>query len=196
MKIDKIQDQHVEQIVDIFDEELNVSILNLFGKEFIEKMFKSLLVSNLGFVSISDETFKVTGFIIMIKKDISLFRCITFKSLINFFTKILTNYSNLKAFLISFFKLYLLRNNIKNNDDTAVELSHFAVKDAYKGRGVGSQLVKKLEEQAKTDGYLRVFTSSHNQRLVDYYLLKKKARILRIVDIGIYKSHNIMWDIN
>ena len=90
----------------------------------------------------------------------------------------------------------MLRNNIKNNDDTAVELSHFAVKDVYKGRGVGSQLVKKLEEQAKIDGYLRVFTSSHNQRLVDYYLKKKKARILRIVDIGIYKSQNIMWDIN
>ena len=32
MKIDKIQEQHIKQIVDIFDEELNVSILNLFGK--------------------------------------------------------------------------------------------------------------------------------------------------------------------
>ena len=44
MKIDKIQEQHIKQIVDIFDEELNVSILNLFGKEFVEKMFKSLHV--------------------------------------------------------------------------------------------------------------------------------------------------------
>ena len=88
MKIDKIQEQHIKQIVDIFDEELNVSILNLFGKEFVEKMFKSLLKNNLGFVSISDETHKVTGFIIMIKKDISLFRCVTFKSLINFSCRI------------------------------------------------------------------------------------------------------------
>ena len=193
--VKEIQNEHLDEVVEIFFEELKISILSLFGKEFIKKMFILLLKENLGFVSLSDESNKVNGFIIMVKQDISLFKCITFRSILNFITKILTNYSILKAFLISFFKLYLLRNSLKDDTKSSVELSHFAVKDSFKGKGIGTNLIKRLEKQAKQESYSKVFTSTHNLRLVEFYKIKKNAKILHIVDVGTYKSHNIIWDI-
>ena len=102
----------------------------------------------------------------------------------------------LKAFFISFFRLYLSRDNLWNKDKSTVELSHFAVREGYKSKGVGSELIRRLEEQAKLEGYIKVFTSTHNLDLVQSYKIKKKAEILSVIDIEIYKSHNIIWTIN
>ena len=52
-----------------------------------------------------------------------------------------------------------------------------------------------LEQQAKLEGFSKVFTSTHNLKLVKFYLRKKNAKILSIIDVGLYKSHNIIWEI-
>tara|TARA_B100001057_G_C22488587_1_gene809305 strand:- start:151 stop:744 length:594 start_codon:yes stop_codon:yes gene_type:complete len=195
-KIVRIQKDHLDQIIEIFLTELSISPIALLGKKFIKKMFQLLLKENLGFVSISEETQNVIGFIIMNKKKISLFRCITFESLIYLITKILIKKIYLKAFFTSFFRLYLSRDNLWNKDKSTVELSHFAVREGYKNKGVGSELIRRLEEQAKLEGYTKVFTSTHNLDLVQSYKIKKKAEILSVIDIEIYKSHNIIWTIN
>lgn len=195
-KIVRIQKDHLDQIIEIFLTELSISPIALLGKKFIKKMFQLLLKENLGFVSISEETQNVIGFIIMNKKRISLFRCITFESLIYLITKILIKKIYLKAFFTSFFRLYLSRDNLWNKDKSTVELSHFAVREGYKNKGVGSELIRRLEEQAKLEGYTKVFTSTHNLDLVQSYKIKKKAEILSVIDIEIYKSHNIIWTIN
>ncbi len=195
-KIVRIQKDHLDQIIEIFLAELSITPLALLGKKFLKKMFQLLLKKNLGFVSISEETQNVIGFIIMNKKKISLFRCITFESIIYLITKILIKKIYLKAFFISFFRLYLSRDNLWNKDKSTVELSHFAVREGYKSKGVGSELIRRLEEQAKLEGYIKVFTSTHNLDLVQSYKIKKKAEILSVIDIEIYKSHNIIWSIN
>ena len=195
-KIVRIQKDHLDQIIEIFLAELSITPIALLGKKFLKKMFQLLLKKNLGFVSISEETQNVIGFIIMNKKKISLFRCITFESIIYLITKILIKKIYLKAFFISFFRLYLSRDNLWNKDKSTVELSHFAVREGYKSKGVGSELIRRLEEQAKLEGYIKVFTSTHNLDLVQSYKIKKKAEILSVIDIEIYKSHNIIWTIN
>ena len=195
-KIVRIQKDHLEEIIEIYLAELSISPIALLGKKFIKKMFQLLLKKNLGFVSISEETQNIIGFVIMKKKETTLFRCITFESLINFITKILIKKVYLKAFFISFFRLYLNRDNLWNNDKSTVELSHFAVREGYKSKGVGSELIRRLEEQAKLEGYNKVFTSTHNLDLAQFYKIKKKAEILSVIDIEIYKSHNIIWIIN
>jgi len=195
-KIVRIQKDHLDQIIEIFLAELSITPIALLGKKFLKKMFQLLLKKNLGFVSISEETQNVIGFIIMNKKKISLFRCITFESIIYLITKILIKKIYLKAFFISFFRLYLSRDNLWNKDKSTVELSHFAVREGYKSKGVGSELIRRLEEQAKLEGYNKVFTSTHNLDLAQFYKIKKKAEILSVIDIEIYKSHNIIWTIN
>ncbi len=194
IRIEEIRKEHLDQIVEIFFMELNSSVLSLLGKKFIRKNFIHLIKDNLGFISISEKS-EITGFIFMKKKDFSFFKCLTFESFLYFFTKILFSYKNLKAFLISFLKLYLYRYKIINGNQSTVELFHFAVKNAYKGNGIGSELIKKLEQQAKLEGFSKVFTSTHNLKLVKFYQRKKNAKILSIIDVGLYKSHNIIWDI-
>jgi len=194
-KIIRIREEHLDQILEIFFEELNISILSLLGKKFIKKNLIYLIRDNVGFVSILENNGKVLGFIFMKKKNFSLLKCLTFESFFYFLTKILTSYVNLKAFLISFFQLYIGRSEIIKNDKATVELSHFAVKNDYKSNGIGSELIKRLEKEAKLVGHNKVFTSTHNLKLVQFYKIKKNAKILSIIDIGPYKSHNIVWDI-
>ena len=194
-KIIRIREEHLDQILEIFFEELNISVLSLLGKKFIKKNFIYLIRDNLGFVSISENNGKILGFIFMKKKNFSLFKCLTFESSFCFLTKILASYVNFKAFIISFFQLYIRRSDIINNDKATVELSHFAVKNDHKSKGIGSELIKRFENEAKLVGYNKVFTSTHNLKLVQFYKTKKNARIISIIDIGLYKSHNIIWDI-
>ena len=194
-KIKNASSEHAKDIANIFLEELSISTLSLFGRKFIENMFKILIKENLGFVSISEKSLKVIGFVIMTKKDISLFRCLTLDTIFVFLGKILFNYKYLKAFTISFFKLYLQRSGLKNHDISAVELSHIAVKQDYKSQGIGKELIKSFEDQAKRNGFQKVFTSTHNKRFAEYYKNNKNAEILSIIDLGIYKSYNIIWKI-
>ena len=154
-----------------------------------------LVKENSGFVSISEQSSKVVGFVIMTKKDISLFRCLTFKSFFFLIKKILLNFRYFKAFTISFFKLYLQRSSLKNYDMSAVELSHIAVKKDFKSQKIGTNLIKRFEDQAKKDGYKKIFTSSHNEKLVEHYKKIKDAEVLSIIDLGTYKSYNVIWNI-
>lgn len=194
-KIKSVSNEHIKEITDIFFEELNISTLSLFGQEFIENMFEILVKENSGFVSISEQSSKVVGFVIMTKKDISLFRCLTFKSFFFLIKKILLNFRYFKAFTISFFKLYLQRGSLKNHDMSAVELSHIAVKKDFKSQKIGTNLIKSFEDQAKKDGYKKIFTSSHNEKLVEHYKKIKNAQVLSIIDLGTYKSYNVIWNI-
>lgn len=125
--IQPLKFKHIDQVSNIFMLELKVSILSLFGKGFIKKMFNLLMKENSGFIYRSNKNEEIEGFIFATKKDISLFRCITFSSLIFFTMNVLTNYTNLKFFLISFFKIYLKRSKFKQGKKI-IELSHFAVK--------------------------------------------------------------------
>jgi hypothetical protein len=195
MKIEKIENRHIDEIVEIYIKELNMTLLSMLGRNFIKKMFEISLKDNLGFVSLSDENLKVNGFVFMTKKDVSLFRCINLHTLFCFIKNILFDFKNLKAFIISFFKLYLQRNSLKNNFNRVVELSHIAVTELNKSKGIGSQLIKNFEKHAILEGYNTVFSSTHNQKFAEYYVKKKNARLLSIIDIGIYKSHTIIWNL-
>ena len=193
--IERAEEKHLDQIVEIFFNELNISPISSLGKNFIKDMFFLSLKNEYGFVCLSKNKFKVIGFIFITKKNLHLFRCISLRSIFLFIRVTLTNYAILKAFLISFFRLFLLRDNLKNNDISAIELSHFAVMKDYKGKGIGNELIKAIEKHAKINEYSKIFTSTHNLRLAEFYKKSRNAKILYTIDIGIYKSYNIVWNI-
>ena len=76
-----------------------------------------------------------------------------------------------------------------------IELSQFAVKEGFKGMGLGSKLVESLEIPAKNEGFSLVFTRTHNIRLVKHYKKSREAKLLLKVPLGTYESHLLEWSI-
>ena len=193
--IERADKKYLDQIVEIFYKELYISPITFLGKQFIKDMFISILKDEYGYVCLSKNEHKVLGFIFIIKKNLPLFRCISLRSIFLFITVILTDYVKLKAFLISFLRLFLLRANLKNDNISTIELSHFAITQEHKKKGIGKELIKAIEKYAKINKYSTIFTSTHNLKLVEFYKKSKNAKLLSKIDIGIYESYNIIWSI-
>ena len=196
MNIIKFENQHIPQVVEIHQLELEVGVLNYFGNQFLKRMYSSLLKDNWGYVIISDDGETVVGFVFATKKDTSLLKCLSLNSVIIFLKNILFDFAKAKAFFIAFRKLYLSSNEFSFDlEGRRIELSQFAVKEGFKGMGLGFKLVESLEIQAKNEGFSIVFTWTHNIGLVKHYKKSREAKLLLKVPLGTYESHLLEWSI-
>ena len=194
MEIVNVSNNHIKSIVNIHKRELRDGILNLFGKDFLFRMYVELIKDNWGLVCISEKN--VVGFIISTEKKISLEKLLSIKSIFVFLFNTIFSLRNLKKFIVAINVLYIKKNNdfhkIKNN---FVELSHFAVKRDLQGKGIGSKLIKNFELKARNKGYLRIYTRTHNPRLVEYYKREKNAEIFSSRNLKGYTTYYLIWDI-
>ena len=196
MNIIKFENQHIPQVVEIHQLELEVGVLNYFGNQFLKRMYSSLLKDNWGYVVISDDGETVVGFVFATKKNISLLKCLSLNSVIILLKNILFDFAKANTFFINFRKLYLGSNEFAFNlEGRRIELSQFAVKEGFKGMGLGSKLVESLEIQAKNEGFSLVFTRTNNIRLVKHYKKSRAAKLLLKVPLGTYESHLLEWSI-
>ena len=147
-------------------------------------------------MKVSDDGETVVGFVFATKKDTSLLKCLSLNSMIIFLKNILFDFAKAKAFFIAFRKLYLSSNEFSFDlEGRRIELSQFAVKEGFKGIGLGSKLVESLEIQAKNEGFSLVFTRTNNIRLVKHYKKSRAAKLLLKVPLGTYESHLLEWSI-
>ena len=76
-----------------------------------------------------------------------------------------------------------------------VELSHFAIKEEWKGKGIGGILIKKFEEATKARGFSSIYTRTHNERLSSHYIKKRRAKVLKRIPMDSYNSLILKWGI-
>jgi len=193
VNIIKFENQHIPQVVEIHQLELEVGVLSYFGNQFLKRMYSSLLKDNRRYVVISDDGETVVGFVFATKKDISLLKCLSLNSVIILLKNILFDFAKANTFFIAFRKLYLSSNEYL--EGRRIELSQFAVKEGFKGMGLGSKLVESLEIQAKKEGFSIVFTWTHNIGLVRHYKKSREAKLLLKFSLGTYDSHLLEWSI-
>jgi hypothetical protein len=190
-----IEESHVGLICKIHQIELKVGILNLFGPKFLENMYISLLrKGNWGFLAkVNDD---VIGFIFATKYQLSLINCLCSHSLFCLLINLLRNPLKLISFIMAIRHSYFGKQNEKIiSTENMIELSHFAVREEWKGFGVGKILVEKLENKASQGGFNFVFTRTHNERLSKYYINKKNAFLITTHLLGSYETSVLKWKI-
>lgn len=116
--------------------------------------------------------------ILSLIKNISIVLKLFFRRLQLFFSKNLVNLN-----------LSLLENNI--------ELGYIAVSKTKRSIGLGAKLINEFERISNIKfGYKKIFTRTHNERLTNFYLDKKKAFILKQkFTINSYTC-TLLWEIN
>ena len=191
----KLKETDILSISEIHKYELKIGVLALFGSPFLRQMYLSLLNrGNWGFIAkVEGET---VGYIFATQTEISLLKCLSIQSILRFLLNSISNPLKFFSFFIAFKESYLNNSNDKIIPiKTMIELSHFAIKEDWKSKGIGGNLIEKLEAKAKESGFSSVFTRTHNQRLSSYYIKSRKAKVLKRLPMASYVSLVLKWEI-
>ena len=191
----KLTETDAISISEIHKQELDVGVLTLFGSPFLNQMYLNILRGgNWGFVAkVEGET---VGYIIATQTKTSLFKCLSIQSILHFLFSSVLNPLKFFSFLIAFREYYLNNSYDKiKPTKTIIELSHFAIIEDCKSKGIGENLIKKLEAKAKGSGFSSVFTRTHNERLSSYYIKNRKAKVLKRLPMASHNSLILKWRI-
>ena len=189
----EIKRSNTKKIAEIHCEELEESVVSFFGSDFVERLYANLLeVGNWGFVA-KDER-NVVGFVFATKVKVPLQKSLTFSSIIFFLLESIRSPVKFYSFLVAFKEFFLLRGKAKTRPtNTTIELSHFAVREHHKGTGIGGALIGMLEEKAREEGFLCVFTRTHNKRLSEHYVRTKNGKVVETIPLGGHDSIVLEW---
>ena len=189
----EIQRSNTKKIAEIHCEELGEGVVSLFGSKFVQRLYVNLLeVGNWGFMA-KDEG-DVVGFVFATKVEVPLQKSLTFSSIIFFLLESIRSPVKFYSFLVAFKEFFLLRGEAKTRlTNTTIELSHFAVREYHKGIGIGGTLIAMLEERAREEGFLCVFTRTHNKRLSEHYVRTKNAKVVETISLGQHDSTILEW---
>lgn len=187
---------HINSISKIHKSELCNSVLDLFGDKFLYNLYDELLKENYGLIAKSG--CQIVGFVTASKKDILFIKCLSKISIITFCFNIFRKFDKFVSFLILFHKIYInksLKFKLFANQNS-IELFSIAVKKKYQGRGIGKKLIKALEQKAKSDKVLEIFTKTHNNNLLNFYYKSKNANLLKRIYLKNYILNIVKWKIN
>ena len=125
---------------------------------------------------------------------VPLQKSLTFSSIIFFLLESIRSPVKFYSFLVAFKEFFLLRGKAKTRPtNTTIELSHFAVREHHKGTGIGGALIGMLEEKAREEGFLCVFTRTHNKRLSEHYVRTKNGKVVETIPLGGHDSIVLEW---
>jgi len=125
---------------------------------------------------------------------VPLQKSLTFSSVIFFLLELIRRPTKFYSFLVAFKEFFLLRGKAKTKPiNTIIELSHFALREQYKGGGIGGTLIGMLEERAREKGFVCVFTRTHNKRLSEHYMSIKNATVVERISLGGHDSTILEW---
>lgn len=74
--------------------------------------------------------------------------------------------------------------------DTA-EIAIFCVRESYRGLGIGNGLVSSAVKWCTDNKIKVIYTTTHNERLVKFYLKNYSGEVVSIVNLGAYQSVRI-----
>lgn len=80
---------------------------------------------------------------------------------------------------------------IKNREMDDGEILIFCVKDCYRSVGIGSSLINSAVEFCHANRIKNIFTTTHNDRLTDFYINNYGGEIISKIDFGFYQASEV-----
>lgn len=194
MEIININKSHISEISKLHEDIFKDSFFCKFGLKFIEKFFYKLMDINWGFVLI-DKYKNVKGYILATEKKISFIEVLDFSDLLIFFKNVIFDLKIIKTFFISLKNYFFLRNKTNFYKENMVEISHFGIVYGSRSKGLGSKLIDQFEKEALRKKHNIIKTITHNSKLVNFYISKKNAQILKSSNIANLEIKLLYWEI-
>lgn len=170
----------LDEIILIHKDSFPKGIQTYMGDEYLRRRYRFLIrYSEIKLVSEFDS--EVIGFNFSTPKE-------TYKLKNSFYDYVLILLSLLKNSFKTIHILYgrlllffgtssIIKNNF-NSEISDIELGYIAISKLRRSTGAGSRLISEFEKIAKKKyNYDSIITRTHNQRLTNFYVSKKKAII-------------------
>ena len=180
---------YLKQIHKIHLENLPNDIFPRFGLELMEKYFNYLLKYNRGKIIIARSNKKIIGFIVLKIYKIKMIKFLDTQSLLKF---LVSSFQNRKIFLRLIYQLLIIIKSPKKS----CEIEFFVVSKKYRSKGVGRRLIEICEKIGIKSKLQNIWTKTHNQKLANFYIKKKKAKIFKKYEIFDHNYFYVYWKLN
>ena len=194
MEIVTLNKSHISEISKLHEDIFKDSVFCKFGLKFIEKFFYKLTNFNWGFVLI-DKYKNVKGYILATEKKISIIDILDFSDLLIFFKNLIFDLKVINKFFITLKNYFFLRDKRNFYKENMVEISHFGIVQDFRSKGLGRKLIDQFEKEALRKKHNTIKTITHNSKLVNFYILKKNAQILKSSNIAHLEIQLLYWKI-
>lgn len=158
-----------------------------FGMD-LEYRYLQTLLGNKGKLLTANNSNNVVGFIALRLNSQSLISELNFRSIF-LFLKISLQKPSLLIKLLK--QLYYQ----SKQPQLSAEIDYFAVDEGMRGNGIGGLLISKAEEIAVEWGLSILYTKTSNERLYQYYLVSKSAKLMKEFEILGEKYRCVSWEI-
>lgn len=154
MKIVNLEERHIEEVVAIHMEALRGDFLPSLGVGFMKALYRGLIASpqTIGYVVLEER--KVVGFITGSADSDQLFKGILLREFIPFVFHV-GKRALTRPVIIPDIVRTLLYPSLVELEDCTAELISIALAPAYRGRGMGKELVARLETDFLKRGVVR-----------------------------------------
>jgi ribosomal protein S18 acetylase RimI-like enzyme len=194
LRITSLRLEHVDEVVTLYERELPLAIFNWFGPTLTRSFFVRGLGENWGYVAQNPPSLEVIGFVIGLREDVSLVRCLDWKSIFHFARCSVRRPAELSRLVNSILHSLVSRRQ-ENRRPKTIEMSHLAVAEEFQGVGIGTKLISALETRAQREGFENVFTRTSVPRLADFYKRERVASISPPLSRGGAHHFDVVWSL-
>lgn len=180
---------NLKQLHEVHIKNLPNDIFPKFGLEFMSKYFEHLIEYNKGKILIARINKKIVGFIVLKFKKNNISKFLNIKSILKFLIFFIWEYKVIARLV------YQLIDAVKS-PKYSYEIEFFVVSEKYRSKGIGKKLIKKCEKIGLKNKFQKIWTKTHNQKLVNYYINKKDAKIFKNYKILDYNYYCVYWKLN
>lgn len=195
-KIRKVESADIEAITSIHIASFPRGILTFLGKKFLANLYE-MLRKNAKIGLVAEGESGILGYVFS-SATIPLSKLLRMSILPSVIASLLLNLPRLIPLIKSRLDLALksrfFNHKVKLNIE-AIELSYIAVDQSIRSKGLGAELIESFEFSAQKNFDIYIYTTrTHNERLTNYYLKSKNAKIIDMVKNKKDYSCNIHWE--
>lgn len=189
--IEKASTEDLSSIALIHERALEVGVLSNCGTGYLIRMYASIMNSTANRIFVAKYSGKVVGFIVGTEEEVSPFRSFNLVALLTFLFNCIR-----KPYLISATLTVLRKTNRDSLRFGALEISHFAIDDEFRKLGLGSKLISLVQSRARSRGLRSVITTTHNERLADFYKSRFNAKEVSRLSTSKIDYITLKWDVD
>ncbi len=144
------------------------SFITLFGVDFLRKIYEAIVMERLGFFVVAVETNALKGFLLGLTDSTQLTKII-FKRILNFLPMLISGLIKHPGAIRYLWETVFYAD--KEGGEIKPELLVMAVQEEHRSQGIGSALVRKLDEEFRKKGihHYKVTVHQEMKRSIHFY---------------------------